>query len=521
MGTTLHTLLKKIDVTVADGVADLKIEKIPEWWQEEAIFRSLTEDGHRFGNYDQPGVGKTLPLQVAILVHAMVGNKVCIMMPPTLLTQFFRSMKDDFPGFSDVVSLHILNNPPSARERLYEKWNETGEWPDLLGMSYQMFEKVFHIKADKKKKTQKRGELADFLEPAGYCVLAADEAQKLKNPTSSISRCIKRFLLQEGGAAFLPATGTPAHNTTSDFYGLTRFLSPTAYKDLDDFQEKHEVAIVDARGKRQVVSYQNLELLHRNVYMHARRVQKHEVMDLSEPQVIPIDIELHERHYRTYKQVIDQRWAEVGGEVLDLTKDQAMRMAALRAVTNPRFVTDDVFENVALETLLELIDDLGIGGQLLDDNGLPVIGTSEKLVVFVYFRETVKFLQEALEAYNPALVYGGVSGTLRDKHIERFLTDPKCSIMIANYESGGVGLNLQDVCRYAYFYETIGVPGTFQQALERIWRKGQLRQVSAWVAKYLRTLSPNALANMMRKHGESNQVTRDVKTLFSQLHGSV
>jgi SNF2 family DNA or RNA helicase len=91
--------------------------------------------------------------------------------------------------------------------------------------------------------------------------------------------------------------------------------------------------------------------------------------------------------------------------------------------------------------------------------------------------------------------------------------------MIAHYRSGGVGLNLQDVCRYVICAEPTSVPGEFTQATERVYRKGQTKVVSFYLMKVLGTGWPKQVALMRGKMKLSRQVTMDKSALLAELLG--
>ena len=92
-------------------------------------------------------------------------------------------------------------------------------------------------------------------------------------------------------------------------------------------------------------------------------------------------------------------------------------------------------------------------------------------------------------------------------------------MLIANPRAGGVGLNLQSVCRYVIFAEPTSVPGEFKQASERVYRSGQTRVVSMWILKALGTISPKLTANMLEKERDIVETMRDKQSMLDELLG--
>lgn len=524
---SLHEMLRGMGYTPSPRLPDFQMPRTPRDCQLEAVDQMLSNT--RFGIYDEPGVGKTMPSQITTLCHCALGNKTVIVMPPVLLLQYEKALRADFPGVSDYFSWHILREVPARRKKLYAKWDEGG-WPDILMMSYQMFRKL-------RKKTYEKvkwpnggsyfkeipGELSNVLEQQNYVVLIPDEAHKLKNPLSDTHKVVAEFLLQEGGAAFYPMTGTPIYNTVSDAYGLIKLVSPGLYESLDAFKYQHEVEGSDGQGRPIVVGFKNLDRLHENLYKNARRYTKGQALALKEPHIDLVDVELDPAHMKLYKQILNERWAEKEGEVLDLTTQQKLRMVLAQAVSNPEMFSDEgaKVQNNLIEMIEEWLETFGVGGLRLDERGLPLgNGQVEKCIVFCHFNASVESLMRKLEKYNPVSIYGGNTARQNDANKEKFENPQAYPLLVANAESGGVGLNFQYVCRYEVFAEPMSVPGLFKQAVDRVDRDGQLYAPEIKVLRAVGTAYPGAIRNMLRKATEAQEVVRDPKTMFNQLLGA-
>lgn len=523
---SLHAMLEEMGYTPAARLPDFQMPRTPRVCQLEAV--DLMLSNHRYGIFDEPGVGKTMPAQIVSLVHASVGNKCLIVMPPVLLKQFEEKLDSDFPDIRQYFSWHIVKEPPAKRQKFYAKWEEKG-WPDILMMSYQMFHRLRKTKVELVKmpsggKTPRviPAELTGILEKQNYCVLIPDEAQKLKNPLSGVHECAADFVNREGGAAIYPMTGTPIYNTISDAYGLIKLINPGCYSNLDSFQYQHEHR-EDIEGRSVVVAFKNLDLLHANLYKCARRVTKGQVLQLKEPQIDIIDLELDPAHLKLYRKILNERWAELDGEVLDLTTQQKLRMVLNQVVSCPEKYDDDgkTVDNKLIEMIRELLDSMGVGGLRLAENGLPLgNGAVEKCIVFCYFNNTVESMMAKFKDMNPVAIYGGNTAKQNDAARIAFEDPTRSPLLFANPESGGVGLNFQYVCKYEIFAEPVGVPGLFKQAVDRVDRDGQLYIPEIKVIRALGTSFGASIRNMLRKANEAQEVVRDPKSLFDQMLGA-
>jgi SNF2 family DNA or RNA helicase len=100
----------------------------------------------------------------------------------------------------------------------------------------------------------------------------------------------------------------------------------------------------------------------------------------------------------------------------------------------------------------------------------------DKVVVFVDFVESGSLISEALkkEKIKHERLYGGTKdkGSVKNK----FITDPKCKVLVANIKSGGTGMNLQ-AANYVIMYELPISSIDYTQAIERCHRPGQNKKV--------------------------------------------
>lgn len=507
--------------------------------QMDDVQETLTFD--RFGVFNDPGTGKTFSAQVCALYYVLYGNRVLLVMPPILLEQFQGELDKSFHNWEQFASFWILNSSPADRQRLFKQW-QTGEWPQMLAMSYQMFIKLLPCLTtlDRKLKVlnkqraklelvasrdtsqrepavarlvaiantttrlQEQRSLALQVNKAGYNVLVADEAQALKSPKSQAHKSAKSFAAQEGGSAVMLLTGTPIPNTLLDAYGLLKLLRPDSYSSLKTFKRMH---LVYNQNGDHIIDVINTALLSKRMKDCSRRVLKEDVFDLEKAQIIQVPLRLHKDHQALYRKLVKERMLEVDGQIIDAVQAQSLRMKCLRMVANPQPFSDHIISSAPLERLRELCDELGVAHR-------------EKLVVFAHFRSTIEMLVEALTAdgLNPAVVYGGSRKHQEQKR--KFIEDPDCRVFIANPKSGGVGLDgLQHVCRYACFVEPTSVPGDFKQACERLHRKGQERMVTVYLLRVTGTIAPRLIDSMVDKERAILQVTTDSRSLLSALLG--
>jgi SNF2 family DNA or RNA helicase len=348
--------------------------------------------------------------------------------------------------------------------------------------------------------------IARWLDMKGYNVLVCDEAQALKNYSSNTSKTVQFFLGADGEKALLLMTGTPAHNNLLDTFGLIKLMTPGKYASKRSFERIHCIYTTNDNGWSQLIGFQNKDVLHRALYAQARRVTKDQVLNLKAPHIVDRTISLSPEHHRLYEKLVRERMLEVGDGLITALTQQKLRESCLQIVTTPERFTDDKVHNSVFEEVEELLDEIGTA--------------HEKVVLFATHQDTVRSLAEKFSELNPITVYGGNgSGKKNRANIEIFKTDPDCRLAVMHPESGGVGLNLQDVCRYMIFVEPFSVPGQFKQACDRIHRGEIKHVVTFYILKVRGTLGPKMIRDMLNKEKDIMYVTKDAKSVLSDLLG--
>jgi SNF2 family DNA or RNA helicase len=305
---------------------------------------------------------------------------------------------------------------------------------------------------------------------------------KLANPETKTNQQIAQFMGDYGDKNGIVLNGTPAQNDLRDLYGFIEFVSPGTYRSKLHFNMKHVVfkpitVKVEKRGELTtreidiVDKFINTDELYANLFKNARRVEKSQVLELKEKNIIPVHIDLSDSHLNRYKKFVAELLLEFpDGSILKGTTSASLKNNAFQAVVH--------CDILGLNEVSEVFN----AAETLIDN---ILATGRKALIFCHHRKTVEALAEYFKKLNPAVIYGG-SDTEKNK--DKFLKDPECRLAVANYQSGGVGLNLQSVCSDIVCVEPTTVPGQFDQATDRVHRSGQKEIVNVYV------LVPNGTA---------------------------
>lgn len=440
----------------------------------------------RAGVYAEVGTGKT-PMSTWIALFNLLtrDHQILILLPPILITQWKRWL-DKIGGIS---TLAYAGTPAQRREMDISKY-------DFVLMSIQIFKRDF-------KKIHAHFRSRKF-------TLIVDEATSIKNVASDNFKKVKH-LLDDGSLLpeqphpdrrLLALTGTPL-STPGDAYAYIKLMSPKTYLNQSVFERRH---VAERDYFDRVVKWDALDELHDNLLLNSFRVIKREVLhDLPEVIYDPIFYELDSAHLKLYRQLVEEQLLllENGGKI-DATTPTKLFHALQQLVINPRhFAPESSFPCAGYDLLDQVLEEV----------------TGKKLLIFANYRMTIKALSKHLARFEPGLVYGDMTATQRQRDIDRFLDSDKCRTLIVQPQSGGSGLNLQEVCSEVLFLELPVIPKDFHQAVGRVDREGQKNKPNVRIATAVGTLQMRLQNAFLAKDALVNVVQGGFQDLRDALFG--
>lgn len=499
--------------------------------------------------WDDPGTGKTLQLQAFMIWIASLGNKCVGVMPPALVTQFQDSLINNFRGVEKHLKVGVVNGDKAERQRQIDAFSATG-WADILILSYPTFlgrqravrrntltakkqaelnqlseEENFRARSDLAKEAAERFSIenkkylwypkkevsvlnfkGEVLEHLGYNMLIADEAHKLKKPSSAIHKAVRDFVKPwegENSNGLVLATGSPIETNVEDAFGLISLLDPTKYKSMKAFDYKHCVLLQGVRY-RKVLRYKNLDYLYVSLYAKGRRVTKKQAFpDMPARVVTEVHVTLSKQHINLYNKLATEQVLELEDKLIDGTAQQRMYQYVQQILLCPEKFTDtNIKDNALLEAIADVVDSLA----------------GRKVLIFSWYQHSILKLREHFSKHNPAVINGQVTGDKRDAEKKRFIDDPSCKMMIANPLSGGVGIDgWQTVCSYIVFAEVCPFPGAFEQSIGRLERSGQTETVNVFLFVPTNTIAVKLRNDLIKKEWNANKAVRDKKQLLSEM----
>jgi SNF2 family DNA or RNA helicase len=255
-------------------------------------------------------------------------------------------------------------------------------------------------------------------------MLTVDEAHYTKNPEALRTKAVRACARLTRHVVFL--TGTPMENRVQEFRNLIDHLRPEIARTLSAY----DGALGSDRFRRTIAP----------VYL--RRNQDDVLNEL------PPRLETDEWVSLTGKDRIAYRDAVYQGNFM------AMRRAA--------FTPGNADDSAKLRRLLDITDEATQDGR--------------KVVVFSFFRDVLSTVAAALGEMAIGPITGDVPPVKRQALIDEFTARQSPSVLVAQVQAGGVGLNIQ-AASVVIITEPQWNPAIEEQAIARAHRMGQVRRV--------------------------------------------
>jgi len=364
---------------------------------------------------DEMGLGKSIQ-SIQMIVDSDLKRNL-ILCPSTLKLNW----RNEFLKHFDITPVIISG---TKKERI-EQWADTGTQYvianyDLLRLDWEVI-------------------------PKSWDSIIADEVVYLKHNTSARTKLAKKL----ESPIRLALSGLPLENNLMEFQSIMEWIRPELVPSAYRF--KYRYGVWDYSGK--LIGYKNLDELHMLTSPFILRRTKDQVLTELPPKIhTDCPLEMPSAVAKAYNTIKNDfiKWLKNDGKDASNISVLEQTIRLRQFVEFPEIVGFGSVPNLKLEWLKEIYQNI------------------PKIVVFTYFRDSVRLLQEAFDAQY--ILTGGTPTEERFDLIERFNAEP--SGMLIMTDAGRFGLNItgcSTIVNYGNFYN----PATMEQREDRLHRIGQ------------------------------------------------
>ncbi|WP_374571938.1 DEAD/DEAH box helicase [Phenylobacterium sp.] len=299
-----------------------------------------------------------------------------------------------------------------------------------------------------------------------------DEIQKLKNPTSQMTRAARAL----NSSFTLGMTGTPVENRLQDLWSLMDVIAPGLLGASRDFEARHPAN--DPEALRRLKAQMMDSAPGRPAYM-LRRLKADELEGLPQKHITTFAVEMPEVQADAYRDVVVR--AAAGASAGTIGRGGMLStLAEMRGISlhpqDPRQAPTDLEayaqDSARLSKTLEILTEISAKGEkaliFVED-----LAMQERLAGLIRDRFRLAEL--------PARIHGGVPGPRRQALVTAFQQRrPGFDVMILSPKAGGVGLTLT-AANHVIHLSRWWNPAVEDQATDRVFRIGQTRDVHVHV----------------------------------------
>lgn len=306
-----------------------------------------------------------------------------------------------------------------------------------------------------------RNDIEQFKNEA-FNMVILDESQNIKNVNAQITQAV--YLLKARHR--LALSGTPVENNLTELYSLFRFLNPSMFGAIDNFNRLYTFPIQRDGDKDALTS------LRRKIYPFLLRRLKKDVLDeLPDRIEQSISIDMSEKQSRFYEKRRIYYYQQIKETIASegLQKSRFVMFQALNELRRIASVPESLSDGEIVSPKLDL----------LIDNLLDATSNGHKVVVFFNFIAGLELTGEKLDANGVDFV--SMTGSTRDRKslVERFQNDPQCKVFLMTLKTGGVGLNLT-AADIVFIFEPWWNKAAEEQGISRLHRIGQTNKVLSY-----------------------------------------
>ncbi|MFW6272835.1 MAG: DEAD/DEAH box helicase, partial [bacterium] len=344
----------------------------------------------------------------------------------------------------------------------------------------------------------------------------------IKNPNSKRTKAFKK--IHKGIPHLLILTGTPIESKPIDIYNIVQAIDPSSFPNYVKFTLDYCDAKSDRYGWNTSGSKNTIKLnkiLTRKLMI--RRKKKDVLKELPSKMVshLPIEINNRTEYIKAENKLIDYIGERFDKDlqteedfIKDITDYAKRHEIDLENKNNPTEEDIKTIKELKIEkaSAAVVLSQIRVLMQLATEGKMEgvinwirdFLESGEKLVLFAINKKIINALMKEFKDV-AVKVDGSVKGKKRQDAVDKFQEDPKIQLFIGNIIAAGVGLTLTAASNVAIL-QLPWDPGKLNQAIDRVHRISQLRQVTVWYLLAQETIEGKLLEVLMEKEKTVSEV---------------
>lgn len=324
-----------------------------------------------------------------------------------------------------------------------------------------------------------------------------DEAHYISNTTAQRTKLMNEILGKIPKVWLL--TGTPMTSRPINYFNLLRIVNSPITLNWQRYVKRYCKGFRFKTNGRYVWSTSgasNLDELREHTKSVVLRRLKNDVLDLPEKIISPVWLDLDSQFYSDeWQDFLKISEDEKGKESIAITLARLTKVRQIIAIEKVQYTC-------------ELVD------KFLEQN--------KKVLVFTNYTMSLEMLQEKY-GNKCVVVDGRMTKVQKQKSIDRFQTEKKIKVFIANIKAGGVGHTLTEA-EGVIMNDLSFVPSDHSQAEDRTYRIGQKNSVLVYYPIFENTIEMIIYNMIQKKKDDIDRVMGDgeysesfTKELFEEI----
>jgi SNF2 family DNA or RNA helicase len=344
---------------------------------------------------------------------------------------------------------------------------------------------------------------AERLAGAGWGLVAADEAQHVKNPYSATARALRTI---EAGAR-VALTGTPVENNLTELWAILDWAAPGLLGPLGGFRRRYADAAESGSDPR---AAERLSALVRPFLLRRRKSDPGIAPELPPKTETDRVVSLTAEQTALYEAVVRESLDALAGADGFARRGLVVKLlTSLKQICNhpAQYLKEDDPRLPSRSGKLELFD------ELLD----TIRSEGAATLVFTQYVRMARLLSAHLTARGvpSLLLHGGTPVARRERMVQEF-QNGEAPVFLLSLKAAGTGLNLTRAEHVVHF-DRWWNPAVEAQATDRAYRIGQDRPVQVHRLIAEGTIEDRIAAMLRRKQSLADAVLGSGEAAFTEL----